>query len=464
MFDLEQIARIVAGNYSGRKVNCQLSGISTDSRKLTPGSLFVPLRGEHFDGHDYLSQAVKNGAAACLSEEVVVGLSVPVVRVADTLQALGDIAAACRLQLNGPLIAITGSVGKTTTKEMLATILKQVSPGLKTAGNFNNLVGLPLTLFGLEKTHQWAVLEMGTSAIGEIERLTEISQPSIGVITNIGAAHLETLQGLDGVSRAKGELYAGLRGGTAILNLDDPRVAQLPVANGVKKRTFGLCAEAQVRAEAITDDENGVSFTLVMAEQRYPVQLNLPGRHNVSNALAAAAAALEMEVSAEMIVSGLSQFVSIKGRLALYPLPSAGMLLDDSYNSNPLSATAALDALGALSGDGRCVAVLGDMLELGKESVSMHEELGTLAAKVADVLIGVGGFSGDLCRGAKTAGMKPEQLIEVPAAAAAIKYLQENQQPGDKILVKGSRGVHLEQLVDALNVTVDTPLNKTKGN
>ncbi|MCK5826440.1 MAG: UDP-N-acetylmuramoyl-tripeptide--D-alanyl-D-alanine ligase, partial [Desulfuromusa sp.] len=290
MFDLEQIARITDGKYSGRKVNCQLSGISTDSRNLTPGSLFVPLRGERFDGHDYLSQAVKNGATACLSEEVVVGLSVPVVRVADTLRALGDIAAACRLQLNGPLIAITGSVGKTTTKEMLATILEQIAPGLKTAGNFNNLIGLPLTLFGVEKRHQWAVLEMGTSAIGEIERLTEIAQPSIGIITNIGEAHLETLQGLDGVSRAKGELYAGLRGGTAILNLDDPRVAQLPVANGVKKLTYGLSAEAQVCAENIEDNEKGVSFELILAEQRYPVQLNIPGRHNVSNALAAAAA------------------------------------------------------------------------------------------------------------------------------------------------------------------------------
>ncbi len=464
MFDLEQIARITDGKYSGRKVNCQLSGISTDSRNLTPGSLFVPLRGERFDGHDYLSQAVKNGAAACLSEEVVVGLSVPVVRVTDTLRALGDIAAACRLQLNGPLIAITGSAGKTTTKEMLSTILEQIAPGLKTAGNFNNLIGLPLTLFGLEKRHQWAVLEMGTSAIGEIERLTEIAQPSIGVITNIGEAHLETLQGLDGVSRAKGELYAGLRGGTAILNLDDPRVAQLPVANGVKKLTYALSAEAQVCAEAVEDNEKGVSFELVLAEQRYPVQLSVPGRHNVSNALAAAAAALEIQVPAEKIVSGLSQFVSIQGRLDLYPLLGGGVLLDDSYNSNPLSAAAALDTLGALSGQGRCVAVLGDMLELGEKSGSMHEELGGLAAKVADLLIGVGGFSADLCRGAKSAGMKSEQLIEVADAAGAIKYLHESQQPGDKILVKGSRGVHLEQLADALKGTVDVPLNKTKGN
>ncbi len=464
MFDLERIARIVDGDFSGRKVNCQLSGISTDSRNLSPGTLFVPLRGEHFDGHDYLGQAVKNGAAACLSEEVTSGLSVPVVRVSNTLRALGDIAATYRLQLNGPLVAITGSAGKTTTKEMLATILEQVAPGLKTAGNFNNLIGLPLTLFRLEQKHQWAVLEMGTSALGEIERLTEIAQPTIGVVTNIGEAHLETLQGLDGVSRAKGELFAGLQGGTAIINLDDYRVAQLPVANGVKKLTYGLSEQADVRAESLMDKDKGVSFDLILAGQRYPVQLSLPGRHNVFNALAAAAAAMEIHVPAEKIVVGLTRFITIQGRMDLFPLPCGGLLLDDSYNSNPLSACVALDALLSLSGSGRRVAVLGDMLELGVNSVRLHEELGAKAAKVVDLLIGVGQFSADLCRGAEAAGMQPAQMTAVADAAAAIKYLHEQQHSGDKILLKGSRGVHLEQVAEALKTTVDTPANGKKGN
>ena len=464
MFDLERIARITDGDFSGSKVNCQLSGISTDSRNLSPGSLFVPLHGEHFDGHDYLSQAVKNGAAACLSEEVIAGLSVPVVRVANTLRALGDIAAVYRLQLNGPLVAITGSAGKTTTKEMLATILELVAPGLKTAGNFNNLIGLPLTLFRLEKEHQWAVLEMGTSALGEIERLTEIAQPTIGIITNIGAAHLETLRGLDGVSRAKGELYAGLQGGTAILNLDDPRVARLPVANGVKKLTYGVSEQAQVRAENIEEGTEGVRFDLLFAGQSQRVKLTIPGRHNVSNALAAAAAALEMEVPVEKIIIGLSQFVAIPGRMDLFPLPCGGLLLDDSYNSNPLSAYAALDVLASLSGQGRQVVVLGDMLELGEDSAQMHEDLGARAAGVADLLIAVGKFSTDLCRGAKAAGMKPEQMTAVADAAAAIDYLQEQQRPGDKILVKGSRGVRLEQVAEALKIAVDISSNGKKGN
>jgi len=453
MFDLERIARITGGEYSGQKANRVLSGISTDSRNLTPGALFVPLRGERFDGHDYLGQAVKNGAAACLSEEVVEGLPVPVIRVANTLRALGDIAAAYRLQLKGPLIAVTGSAGKTTTKEMLAGILERVGPGLKTAGNFNNLIGLPLTLLRLKKEHQWAVLEMGTSALGEIERLTAIAQPTIGIITNIGAAHLETLHGLDGVSRAKGELFAGLRGGVAIANLDDPRVANLPVANGVKKLSYGLSCEADIRAENITGENSKPSFDLLVSEERHRVQLSLPGRHNIANALAAASAAVELNVPINDIVAGLSAFVSIPGRMSLFPLPCGGLLLDDSYNSNPLSASAALDALAELKGHGRRLAVLGDMLELGDNATAFHEELGTKAAKKVDLLIGVGHFSATLCKAAVDAGLADDQVVQLADAAEAVNYLQNEQRSGDRILIKGSRGIRLEQVVDAIKRT-----------
>jgi len=450
VFDLERIARFSGGDFIGRKVNRPLSAVSTDSRDLAAGSLFIPLKGKRFDGHDYIGQAVKNGAAACLSEEVVAGLTVPVVRVDNTLRALGDIAAAWRLQLNGPLVAITGSVGKTTTKEMLATILEQVAPGLKSAGNFNNLIGLPLTLLRLEDQHQWAVVELGTSEIGEIERLTEIAQPTIGVITNIGAAHLETLSGLDGVSRAKGELYAGMHGGTAIVNLDDQRVAQLPLANGVKRVTYGLAEQAQVRAENVITTGIGVVFDLLSSGQRQQVQLAIPGHHNVANALAAAATALEMDISLETIVTGLERFTAVSGRLDLSPLNCGGLLLDDSYNSNPLSAHAALDVLTSLSGSGRRVAVLGDMLELGENSKMLHAELGAKAAVSTDLLLAVGSFATELSRGALAAGMKSGQVVVLDTAAATVEYLQKGQWPGDKILVKGSRGVGLEKVTQAL--------------
>lgn len=454
MFDLERIARIVGGEFCGRKVNCDLTGVSTDSRNMVPGALFIPLRGGRFDGHDYLSQAVKNGAAACLSEQVVEGLTVPVVRVADTLRALGDIAAAYRLQLQGPLIAITGSAGKTTTKEMLASILTRVAPGLKTFGNFNNLIGLPLTLLRIEKNHQWAVVEMGTSALGEIERLTEIAQPTIGVITNVGEAHLETLHGLDGVSRAKGELYAGLKGGTAIINLDDERVARLPVANGVKKKTYGLNPMADVRGDKIVIKPDSIGFELVTAEQRSPVRLPVPGVHNVHNALAAAAAALELDVSMEHIAGGLEDFVPVLGRMNLFPLASGGMLLDDSYNSNPLSARSALDALSALKGQGRKVAILGDMLELGEDAQMLHQALGERVAQVADVLIAVGQYGEQLMAGAVKGGMRKEQIHKVAHVEAAIELMKNCHRTGDRLLVKGSRGVHLDRLVQELKSAV----------
>ncbi len=447
MFDLEMIARITGGEFIGRKASCPLSGVSTDSRTLEPGSLFIPLCGERFNGHDYIGQAVKNGAAACLSEEVVAGLSIPVVRVRDTLRALGDIAATYRLQLNGPLIAITGSAGKTTTKEMVATILGQTAPGLKTAGNYNNLIGLPLTLLQLKSEHQWAVIEMGTSALGEIERLTEIAQPTIGLITNIGAAHLETLHGLDGVSRAKGELFAGLQGGTAIINLDDPRVAQLPVANGVKKLTYGVSAAAQVRADKIIETAAGLEFEIQFKGATERVTMTVRGRHHVLDALAAAAAAIELEISLETIARGLASFSAVGGRSDIISLAHDGTLIDDSYNSNPLSAAAALEILRALPGSGRRIAVLGDMLELGAESQPLHEELGLQAAKVADLVVAVGRFATAICHGS---GMTPGRCVAIENGAAASEFMRKNYRAGDQILVKGSRGVHLEQVVDAL--------------
>ncbi len=205
--DVRTIAEITGGHLMQNGASVELQGFSTDSRKLQPGELFIPLRGDNFDGHDYMNQAIQNGAAACLSEEMIGGLLVPVIKVNNTLKALGDLAAAMRRQFAGPVVGITGTSGKTTCKEMLAAILESVGPGLKSAGNFNNLIGVPLTLFGLQPEHCWAVVEMGMSERGEIARLTEIAKPNIGMITNVGAGHLENFDGISGVARAKGELF-----------------------------------------------------------------------------------------------------------------------------------------------------------------------------------------------------------------------------------------------------------------
>jgi len=462
-FDLEMLARIIDATLPESGKGVHVSGISTDSRNINPGELFVPLRGERFDGHDYMIQAVRNGAAACLSEEVIAGLSVPVLLVKDSLHALGDIAGAARFRLKGPLIAVTGSAGKTTTKEMLATVLSRSGAGLKTSGNFNNLIGLPLTLLGLQEDHSWAVLEMGTSALGEIERLTEIAAPDMGIITNIGAAHLETLHGLDGVSRAKGELFAGMKGGTAIINLDDERVARLPVANGVRRVTFGLDAKADVRAEEVRNGSSTLSFRLRLPDGTHQVKLQAPGRHNVHNALAVAAACWALGIAGGEITRGLAEFVPVPGRMNIFPLPCGGELLDDSYNANPLSVSAALETLDGKNGKGRRIAVLGDMLELGSEEGSFHSEIGRKAAKVVDLLVTVGRLSHETANGARAAGLESSSIIELEDCEAAIAAVSGLQRPGDRILVKGSRGMRLDRLASALRRAEEGPLQALQG-
>ena len=361
--DIQQIAEITGGRISPEGAKRSVAGFSTDTRTLKSGDLFIPLRGENFDGHDFLLQAVRQGAAACLTEDVVAGLPVPVVRVADTLKALGDLAGAVRRGFEGPVAAVTGSSGKTTTKEMLAGILALTGPGLKTEGNFNNLIGLPHTIFRFRPEHRWAVLEMGMSARGEIARMAEIALPHLGIITNIGPAHLETLHGLDGVARAKGELFAGLSpGGTAVINADDERVAALPVANGVRRLFYGTAIEAEVRGEAIAVGEEGVSFRLVLPSGTWDISLRIAGRHNVHNALAAAAAAHALGVDGATVVRGLETFRPAKGRMETVRFADGTVLLEDTYNANPLSVKAALTAIDEMGGKGRRIALLGDML------------------------------------------------------------------------------------------------------
>ncbi len=444
---LQRRAEIIGGRLSPEGAKRVVDGFSTDSRGLKPGDLFIPLRGENFDGHDFFLQAVQHGAAACLSEEVVAGLPIPVIRVPDTLKALGDLAAAVRLSLAGPLVGITGSSGKTTTKEMLSGILSLTGEGLKTEGNFNNLIGLPHTLFRLTPAHRWAVLEMGMSARGEIARLAEIARPQMGIITNVGPAHLETLHGLDGVARAKGELFAALpAGGTAIINADDERVAAIPVANGVRRLLFGTTDEAGVRAENIVAEGDGVCFRLLLPSGAWTVRLAIAGRHNVHNALASAAAAHALGVAPELIVRGLESFRPYRGRMETVRLSDGAVLLEDTYNANPLSMKAALTALDEMGGTGRRIAVLGDMLELGVESPLLHREVGTAAASRVDFLLLLGDLAADIASGACEAGMKADRVRRVTSHQAALAHLRDLMLPGDRVLVKGSRGMRMEKI------------------
>jgi UDP-N-acetylmuramoyl-tripeptide--D-alanyl-D-alanine ligase len=376
---------------------------------------------------------------------------VPVVRVNDTLEALGDLAAAHRRQFAGPLVAVTGSSGKTTTKEMLTNILAQTAPGLKTEGNFNNLVGLPLTLLRLEAHHQWAVLEMGMSNRGEIARMAAIACPMVGIITNVGPAHLETLHGLDGVARAKGELFAALpAGGTAVINADDDRVAGIPVANGARRLYYGLTETAEVRGEMIEVRGSEVHFRLLLPNGSWPVTITVPGRHNVHNALAAAAAAHALGVAGEVIARGLGEFRTSRGRMEIVPLADGMLLLEDSYNANPLSVKSALLTLDELAEGQRRIAVLGDMLELGETAADWHRQTGGVAATRVDHLLLLGARAADLAAGARSGGLPEERIRICQSHEEAIGILQTLLLPGDRVLIKGSRGMRMDRIATVL--------------
>jgi UDP-N-acetylmuramoyl-tripeptide--D-alanyl-D-alanine ligase len=334
---------------------------------------------------------------------------------------------------------------------MLAAILVQTAPGLKTDGNFNNLVGLPLTLFRLDASHQWAVLEMGMSNRGEIARMTTIARPTVGIITNVGPAHLETLFGLDGVTRAKGELFAALpAGGTAVINIDDERVAGIPVANGARRLCYGLSGSADVLGEEIVVQGNEVHFQLRLPTGIWPVTIAVPGRHNVHNALAAAAAAYALGVDGAVIARGLGHFRTSRGRMEVVPLGDGMLLLEDSYNANPLSVKSALVTLDEMAEGQRRIAVLGDMLELGDSAADWHRQTGQVAASRVDHLLLLGARAADLAAGAKDGGL-PEDCIRIcQSHEEAIGLLQSLLQTGDRILIKGSRGMKMDKIAAAL--------------
>jgi len=310
---------------------------------------------------------------------------------------------------------------------------------------------LPLTVFRLQPEHRWMVLEMGTSALGEIARLAQIARPDVGVITNVASAHLETLHSLDGVARAKGELFAALgAGSTAVINADDPRVRKLPVANGVRRLLYGLDPSAAVRAEAIEPVDGEVRFHLWLEGQRQTVRLQTPGRHNVQNALAAAAAAYALGMAPRAIATGLERFRPVAGRMEAYPLTGGGVLLNDSYNANPLSMEAALVALDDLAVGGGRIAVLGDMLELGPEADALHNAIGRKAARHVDLLVVLGEQAAQVAAGAVEGGLAPTAVVQVADHAAAAAAVLQRYRRGDRILLKGSRRLRLEEVAKRL--------------
>ncbi|HHD64657.1 MAG TPA: UDP-N-acetylmuramyl-tripeptide synthetase [Desulfobulbaceae bacterium] len=457
-----------------------LGEISTDTRTLRPGDVFVALCGENFDGHGFVQQAVDKGAGALIVQEKPAGKlpGVPVILVEDTLQALGDLAAYRRRLWDGEVkvIAITGSSGKTTVKEMTAAIFKhfyavpEPAPNavLKTKGNLNNLIGLPLSLLRLTGEHRVAVLEMGMNRPGEIAGMTEIADPDIGCINNIQAAHLEGLGTIEGVAKAKGELFAGLKDDAVfVVNYDDPLVVKLAgkyrgVKIGYAVTSAGRRRGPVVRVTRITGlGEAGSRFTLRIGDWQERLHLPVPGIHNIHNAAAAAAIAHAAGVDTRSIVQGLVHFQNVDNRMQFMQVGGGLRVLNDSYNANPSSMAAALRTVATFTPKYRRVAALGDMLELGENAAAAHREVGRLTASLGyDMLAVTGEYRAQVIAGAREGGMPGERVMSFVDTIAMADWLYHLLITGrlsedDWLLVKGSRGMRMENLLVELQNRFD---------
>jgi UDP-N-acetylmuramoyl-tripeptide--D-alanyl-D-alanine ligase len=433
-----------------------IKGISIDSRTVKDGELFIAIRGDRFDGHDFVSDAIGKGAWGALVERSALekrysamsGLR-NVIPVEDTLLSLQEMSMMHRKKFPLPVVGITGSNGKTTTKEMLASIALRRGPVLKNEGNLNNHIGVPLTLLKLDARHKAAIIEMGMSGLGEIETLARLSMPSVGVITNIGPAHLQFLGSTDTVAQAKGELLQTMRfDGTAVLNVDDRYFATLRSKYSGRVLSFGIDRQADVQARDIGQGRDLTDLTLHADGRSVLVRLRTVGRHNVYNALAAAAAALATGLPLETVKFGLEEFRPVAMRSELRVL-NGRTVLADYYNANPASVKAALETLASLKGGQRAVAVLGDMLELGDAAAEAHRETGRTASSLGiDLLICVGPLARYIAEGAVAAGMARNRVFEAETTSQGAVILLELSRPGDTVLVKGSRGMKMETVLE----------------
>ena len=434
--------------------------IAIDSRTIAQGEMFVAIVGDVHDGHTYAHSVVKKGVRGVLVEkgtledrilEIPFTREVVVIAVADTTRALGDLASFNRCRTPLTVIALTGSNGKTSTRTMLTHIVTRKYETLSTLGNFNNEIGLPLTLLRLEKRHTLAVLELGMNRPGEIRRLAEICRPDIGMITNVALAHLEGLGSIEGILRAKGELLEGLNAnGRTILNADDSHVASLADKAPHEVMLFGLTDKAMVRASHVRELGHHLSFHLEVPGDAIEVTLATPGKFMISNALAAASAGYLMEMPLPDIKAGLECFQPVNGRMRILKLANDICLIDDAYNANPSSVKAALDTLQQMGKQNSRVVVLGDMLELGKQSADLHRDIGQHAALThPDRLYLTGTFAHDIAQGAQDSGMNAERIL-VGSVQEICSDLITRADSRDFILVKGSRGMRMERVVKEL--------------
>jgi UDP-N-acetylmuramoyl-tripeptide--D-alanyl-D-alanine ligase len=435
-------------------------GAFTDSRKPVPGALFVALRGENFDGTDFVAQAVQGGARGVLVAEDALEKARPQAKGAallaarDTGRSLGLLGAAWRQRLREvKVVAVTGSTGKTSTKELIAEVLARAGPTLKTEGNLNNEVGVPLTLLRLTGEHRHAVIECGMNHLGEIARLAQWADPDVAVVTNVGPVHLEGCGSIDGVAHAKGELYHALReGAVAVANADDGRVLAQARLSRRKLVTFGASYGSDVRLISAHHGGAGLRVEMEFAGARRMAELRLIGTHNGLNACAAAAAGVALGLDPDLILQGLERAQTPGRRMRPVTLPNGALLIDDCYNANPSSTKAALLTLTHLvKGKGRAIAVLGDMLELGQTELDLHRDVGRFAAGAGlSLLVCFGVRARALGEGAQEAGLPAECIESTEDPLEAVRLVQSRIRPEDVVLVKGSRGMKMERISDRL--------------
>ncbi|MCW8854470.1 MAG: UDP-N-acetylmuramoyl-tripeptide--D-alanyl-D-alanine ligase [Gammaproteobacteria bacterium] len=442
MMAMSQTARILEGELNGSDV--EFDHVAIDTRSLQPGSVYFAIKGDRFDGHDFLQQAKEAGAVGAVVERFS-ELNLTQIKVTDTRKALGNLAANWRKQFKGLVVGITGSNGKTTVKEMIAAIFAKQGDVLATRGNFNNDIGLPLTLLSVEKNHDFAVIEMGANHKGEIDELTHITKPDIAVITNAGSAHLEGFGSRQGIAEAKGEIFSGLSGkGVAVINVDDDYADYwVDLCKAKKIIRFSLAnntADVTGEWQSICD---GGKLKVHTESGDIEITLKVPGRHNAMNALAAIAVAMAANISLQNIKQALDEFESVKGRLDIHATDSGVKIIDDTYNANPESLLAGLDVLMGMPG--KHWLVLGDMGELGSYSGQLHKDVGLTAKQMGvDCLYAVGE---DNKAAVEMFGQGGRHFSD---QNALINYLTKTMCGDLNILVKGSRFMQMEKVVDAL--------------
>jgi UDP-N-acetylmuramoyl-tripeptide--D-alanyl-D-alanine ligase len=451
-FTLDELMAATGGVLIHRG-SCQtFTGVSTDSRQINPGEIFVALKGERFNGHDFLTTVTQLGAAALIvMDDGPIFEGITIIKVTDTLKALGNIARFHRRRFAVPLIAITGSNGKTTTKDLVASILGKELSLVKTEANYNNEIGLPLTLLKLNSQTEATVVEMGMRGLGQIRNLARIAEPTIGLVTNVGLTHLELLQTQDNIAKAKSELVESLPyDGLAILNGDDAWVREMGNCTQARKVYYGIEGpNLDYQAEIVEMTDSGSRFKANLNDGSIAITLPVPGRHNVMNAIAAIAAAKELGVTEQSIQNGLAD-PELSGKRLNIIEKNGYRVIDDTYNASPTSVKAAIDVLQSGQSGERKIAVLADMLELGPTADEIHYEIGMYAArKKIDHLFAFGDLAKKYAEGMnKLAEGRGEYFSD---KQALIKKLKAYIKPGDFILVKGSRGMKMEEIVYALS-------------